>query len=151
MNRASSGSDNGLSPIRRQAIIWTNAGILLIGPLGQTSLRFWLKIQNFSFTKMHTKMSSAKWRPFCAGGDEINKQFSKQGWDSAAIMRRHCNIYNKRGQGILRLDRPKCLTENNQRKYVYYKHYPLRLFTLSSSMNFPLHTMPLLEKTMCWK
>ena len=32
------GSDNGLSPGRRQAIIWTNAGILLIGPLG-TNLR----------------------------------------------------------------------------------------------------------------
>ena len=28
------GSDNGLSPGRRQAIIWPNAGILLIGPLG---------------------------------------------------------------------------------------------------------------------
>ena len=26
------GSDNGLSPGRRQAIMWTNAGILLIGP-----------------------------------------------------------------------------------------------------------------------
>ena len=26
------GSDNGLSPARRQAIIWANAGILLIGP-----------------------------------------------------------------------------------------------------------------------
>ena len=28
------GSDNGLLPGRYQAIIWTNAGILLIGPLG---------------------------------------------------------------------------------------------------------------------
>ena len=28
------GSDNGLSPEQRQAIIWTNAGILLIWPLG---------------------------------------------------------------------------------------------------------------------
>ena len=28
------GSDNGLSPGRRQAIIGTNGGILLIGPLG---------------------------------------------------------------------------------------------------------------------
>ena len=28
------GSDNGLLPGRRQAIIWTNSGILLIGPLG---------------------------------------------------------------------------------------------------------------------
>ena len=31
---AITGSDNGLSPGRRQAIIWTNAGILLIWPLG---------------------------------------------------------------------------------------------------------------------
>ena len=28
------GSDNGLSPGRRQAIIWTNAGMLLIRTLG---------------------------------------------------------------------------------------------------------------------
>ena len=28
------GSDNGLAPDRRQAIIWTNTGILLIGPSG---------------------------------------------------------------------------------------------------------------------
>ena len=31
-------SDNGLSPGRRQAIIWTNAGTLLIGPLGKNPL-----------------------------------------------------------------------------------------------------------------
>ena len=29
------GTYNGLSPGQRQAIIWTNAGILLIGPLGK--------------------------------------------------------------------------------------------------------------------
>ena len=33
------GSDNGLSPGRRQAIIWTNAGILLVGPLGTKSVK----------------------------------------------------------------------------------------------------------------
>ena len=33
------GSDNGFSPGRRQAIIWTNAGILLIGPLGIISMK----------------------------------------------------------------------------------------------------------------
>ena len=33
------GSDNGLSPDRRQAIIWNNAGILLIGPLGTISVK----------------------------------------------------------------------------------------------------------------
>ena len=34
------GSDNGLSPGRRQAIIWTIAGILLIDPWEQTSVEF---------------------------------------------------------------------------------------------------------------
>ena len=34
VNRVGIGSENGLSPIRCQAIILTNAGILSIGPLG---------------------------------------------------------------------------------------------------------------------
>ena len=53
------GSDNGLSPGRRQAIIWTNAGILLIGPLGTNFSEILVGIQTFSFRKMHLKMSSA--------------------------------------------------------------------------------------------
>ena len=61
------GSDNGLSPDRRQAIIWTNAGILLIGPWGTNFSEISIGIQTFSFKKMHVKMSSAKWRPFCLG------------------------------------------------------------------------------------
>ena len=61
------GSDNGLSPDRRQAIIWTNAGILLIGPLGTNFSEILIGIQTFSFKKMRLKMSSAKWRPFCLG------------------------------------------------------------------------------------
>ena len=60
------GSDNGLSPGRRQAIIWTNAGILLIGPLGTNFSEILIRIQTFSFKKMHLKMSSAKWLPFCS-------------------------------------------------------------------------------------
>ena len=61
------GSDNGLSPGRRQAIIWTNAGILLIRPLGTNFSEILIGVQTFSFKKMHLKMSSAKWRPFCPG------------------------------------------------------------------------------------
>ena len=61
------GSDNGLSPGRRQAIIWTNAGILLIGPLGTNFNEILIEIHIISFKKMHLKMSSAKWRPFCLG------------------------------------------------------------------------------------
>ena len=59
------GSDNGLSPGRHQAIIWTSAGILLIGPLGTNISEILIGIQTFSFKKMHLKMSSAKWRPIC--------------------------------------------------------------------------------------
>ena len=61
------GSDNGLSPRRRQAIIWTNAGILLIGPLGTNFSEISIKILTFSYTKMRLKVSSAKWRPVCLG------------------------------------------------------------------------------------
>ena len=59
------GSDNGLSPDRRQAIIWTNAGLLLIGPLGTNFSEILIEILTFSFKKMRLKVSSAKRRPFC--------------------------------------------------------------------------------------
>ena len=42
------GSDYGLSPGRRQAIIWTNAGILLTGPLGTNFSEIVIEIQTFS-------------------------------------------------------------------------------------------------------
>ena len=61
------GPDNGLSPGWRQAIIWTNAWILLIGPWGTNFSEILIGIQTFSFKKMHLKMSSEKWRPFCLG------------------------------------------------------------------------------------
>ena len=61
------GSDNGLSPDRRQAIIWTNAWILFIGTLGINFSKIFNGIQTFSFKNMHLKISSAKWRPFCIG------------------------------------------------------------------------------------
>ena len=60
-------SDNGLSPGRRQAIIQTNAGILLIGPLGTKFNEIVIGIQAFSVKKMHLKMSSGKWRSLCLG------------------------------------------------------------------------------------
>ena len=65
------GSDNGLSPVRRQAIIWTNAGILLIGPLGTNVSEILIGIQTFSVKKWHLK-TSAKWRLFRLGLNELN-------------------------------------------------------------------------------
>ena len=61
------GSDNGLSPGRRQAIFLTNAGILLIGPLRINFSEILIENYTFSFKKMHWKMSSGNWRPFCLG------------------------------------------------------------------------------------
>ena len=57
-----------LSPVRRQAITWTNADLLSIGPLGTTCSENWIEILIFSFKKMRLKLSSAKWRPFCPRG-----------------------------------------------------------------------------------
>ena len=59
-------SDNGLSPGRHQAIIWTNAEVLLICPKGTNFIL--VEIQTFSLKeKIHVKMSSGKRRPFCLG------------------------------------------------------------------------------------
>ena len=68
-------SDNGLSPGRHQAIIWTNAGILLIGPLGTNFSEIWIGIQIFSLKKIHLKLSSGKWRPSCLGLNVLKPHF----------------------------------------------------------------------------
>ena len=62
--------NNGLSPIRHQAIIWTNTALLSIGPLGINFSEILIIIQDFSFMKMHLQISSVKWQPFWPGGDE---------------------------------------------------------------------------------
>ena len=56
--------DNGLSPGWNQAIILTNVGILLIGPLGTKFSEISIEIHAFSFKTRHLKMLSAKW-PQC--------------------------------------------------------------------------------------
>ena len=64
------GSDNGLLPGGGQTNIWTNAVILLIGPLGTNFIEILIKIHTFSFKKMHLKMyKSSKfdlcWSLYC--------------------------------------------------------------------------------------
>ena len=72
-------SDNGLSPGRHQAIIWTNFGTRLMGPSGTNFSEILIKIHTFSFTQMHLKMSSAKWRLFCLGLNELS-------WDLVQVI-----------------------------------------------------------------
>ena len=47
--------------------MWTNAGILLIGPLGTNFNEILIKIRTFSCKKIHLKMPSRIWRPCCLG------------------------------------------------------------------------------------
>ena len=77
------GSDNGLSdgdkPLSEPMMVnlpthicvtrpqWTNAGILLIEPLGTNFSQILIGIQILSFTKIRLKMSSGKCRPSCLG------------------------------------------------------------------------------------
>ena len=71
MSWVSIGSGNGLAPVGRQAITWNNAALLLIGPLGTNFSEILIIIPNVSFTKMHLKTSSAKWRPLRPEGDDF--------------------------------------------------------------------------------
>ena len=72
------GTDNGLSPGRRQAIIRTNVWILSIRPLGTNFSEFLVEILIFSFKKMRLKLSPAKRRPFCLGLNELTS--AKRCW-----------------------------------------------------------------------
>ena len=67
------GSDNGLLPGRRQAIIWTNAGILSIWPLGTNFSGIIIEIYRFSFKKMHLKMPSGKMAAILSRPQCVNK------------------------------------------------------------------------------
>ena len=116
------GSDNGLSPGRRQAIIWTNDRILLIRTLGKNLREILSEIHSFSFKKMHLKISSAKWRLFRLGlsdkGDnhcwhyktKFIKYPKEHGWQIRETFHRVDIFFD------LTIF---CIT---------WKHYPLRLF-----------------------
>ena len=82
------GSYNGLSPDRRQAIIWTNAGLLLIEPLGTNFSEILNEILTLSFKKMCLKVSSAKRRPFCLGLNGLSQTTQhNKAW---ALLMRYC-------------------------------------------------------------
>ena len=70
------GSDNGLSSCRRQANIETNTGILVAGPLRTNFSEIVIEIHIFSWKKIHFKLSSGNWRPFCLGLNELNHRHS---------------------------------------------------------------------------
>ena len=44
-----------------------------------------IKVQHFSLMRSHLKRSSAKWLPFCPGGDELNSRFLPWHWGDLTI------------------------------------------------------------------
>ena len=87
------GSDNGLSPGPRQAVIWTNTRILLI-----RTLRTYFNI-TCSFKKMHLKLSSEKWQqhyfflfPFCKTARSTESCIYLTGVTTAILWRHQSNL-----------------------------------------------------------
>ena len=79
LNWAIIGSGNGLSPIRHQAITWTNAGLLSIGQiqwnqLGTNFSEIWIRVLSFSFKKMHLQIPSAKMAAILSRGRWLNNE-----------------------------------------------------------------------------
>ena len=76
-------SDNGLAPSRRQSIVCTYDGILLIGPLGTNFNEIVSEIQIFLLKKIRLKLSSAK---CCLSsvGLRVNKRHRQ--WNNNTIM-----------------------------------------------------------------
>ena len=81
----STGSDNGLSPGRRQAIIWSNDGIFLIPTLGTNISEILSKIHTFSLKKICLNMSFAKCCSFRLGLNVVSVTMSAF-WPSATIL-----------------------------------------------------------------
>ena len=95
-------SDNGLSPGCRQAIIWTNAGILLIKPLATNFSEIIIKIQTFSLKKIRLKMSSAKCCSFRLGLNvsRAHKCESNPRWRIYAVLMNWFNIVSDDGLSL---------------------------------------------------
>ena len=94
------GLDNGLSPGRRQVIIWTNAGILLIGTLGTNFSVILGEIHSFLFLKIHLKISSAKWRLFRLGLNELRVAYVSVVVSSTCLQNK---IHRRKHQGLYSL------------------------------------------------
>ena len=133
------GSDNVLSPDRRQAIIWTNAGILLIGLLGTNFNEMLIEIHAFSFTKIHLKMSSGKWRPFCLGLNMLTRQPST---DVFSMVYQH-HMSPVLSTGLLSIGL--CLIHMPQKKLInvtlnWYKLWRLTLLNITIKLHLRLST-----------
>ena len=102
-------SDNGLSPGWRQASICTNAGILLIWPLGANFSEISIEISTVLFKKIRLKGSSAKWRSFFSASMSLKLFFlfkltspggsSEVGWGGGTTWAQRHSTYRQHKHG----------------------------------------------------
>ena len=116
------GSDNGLSPGRRQAIIWTNAWILSIGPLGTNFIEMLIKIHTFSFRKMHSKCRLEK--TAILSRLQCDKRANKDSdhWYIYVAAEPNMNTVSKGRVGLLTymwMHFPRVLTWNRQKRLLH--------------------------------
>ena len=94
---------------RRQAIIRTNADIVLIWHLGTHFSEILIEIRALFFKKIYLKMSSGKWRPFCLGLNVLSQSKANMRlWTGSAFLR--CCLF-----GVVALTEPmllKCQLES---------------------------------------
>ena len=88
-------SDIGLLPDQCQAITWTNAGILLIGPMGTNFSEILIKIHTFSSKKMHLETLSAKRQPFCLGLNVLMSAWSIKSTHQINSISQHRDIWEQ--------------------------------------------------------
>ena len=65
------GSDNGLSPVRRQAIIYTKDDIVPISPQGTDLNEIFVENNQISLMKSYLNLSSEIIPTLCSLGDEL--------------------------------------------------------------------------------
>ena len=128
------GLDNGLLPCQCQAIIWTNAGILLIRPLGTNLSEILIEIYTFSFKKMHLKVSSPKWRSFCLGLNVLKKS-------PGDIMLTRWSLYNMATMSQTTFS----CSFSCMKSIVFWFKFHWNLFP-----NGPINNMPGLVQIMAW-
>ena len=68
MNLVITSSGNGVLPVRRHAITWTNVGLLSIGLMGTN----FSEVLSSSLKKMHLKLSSAKMAAILSRGRGVD-------------------------------------------------------------------------------
>ena len=144
------GTDNGFSPGRRQAIIWTNDGILLIRTFRTHFSEIVSEIHTFLLKKMHLKMSSGKWRPSCPGLNVLLKscfyryaqnrshRHVATGWKPSCHFMICYGSWNTQGRGVSRAERWDKIQESYMRSKAENGRYLFSLFIIPRVGEIPL-------------